>query len=107
MGSTKKTLKRKGATHLACAFFGEAVHEDKDLYVEALKTARMSADMTGWTRLMLAFIGRSAVANLDRLPRPHGFYVSCLPVKISGASAGWCRAVAFVPEPDAGPTPAT
>jgi kynurenine formamidase len=38
------------------------------------------------------------LANLDQLPRPHGFVVSCLPVKIQGASAGWCRAVALVPE---------
>lgn len=38
------------------------------------------------------------LANLDRIPRPHGFYVSCLPVKIHRASAGWCRAVALVPE---------
>ena len=38
------------------------------------------------------------LANLDRLPRPHGFYVSCLPVKVKGASAGWCRAVALVPD---------
>jgi kynurenine formamidase len=38
------------------------------------------------------------LANLDQLPRPHGFFVSCLPVKIQGASAGWCRAVALVPE---------
>jgi kynurenine formamidase len=38
------------------------------------------------------------LANLDRIPRPHGFWVSCLPVKIKGASAGWCRAVALVPE---------
>ncbi len=38
------------------------------------------------------------LANLDQIPRPHGFYVSCLPVKIAGASAGWCRAVALVPE---------
>lgn len=38
------------------------------------------------------------LANLDRLPRPHGFHVSCLPVKIKDASAGWCRAVALVPE---------
>jgi len=36
------------------------------------------------------------LANLDQLPRPHGFYVSCLPVKIKGASAGWCRAIALV-----------
>jgi kynurenine formamidase len=38
------------------------------------------------------------LANLDRLPRPFGFYVSCLPVKIHRASAGWCRAVALVPK---------
>ena len=37
------------------------------------------------------------LANLDLLP-PHGFYVSCLPIKIKAASAGWCRAVALVPE---------
>jgi cell filamentation protein, protein adenylyltransferase len=48
-------LRRKGATRAACIFFGEAVHEDKELYVEALKTARISADMTAWTRLMLPF----------------------------------------------------
>lgn len=38
------------------------------------------------------------LANLDLLPQPYGFYVSCLPVKIHRASAGWCRAVALVPE---------
>jgi kynurenine formamidase len=38
------------------------------------------------------------LANLERLPRPHGFYVSCFPVKIKGGSAGWCRAVALVPQ---------
>lgn len=37
------------------------------------------------------------LANLDQLPSPHRFYVSCLPVKIKAASAGWCRAVALVP----------
>jgi kynurenine formamidase len=37
------------------------------------------------------------LTNLDQLPHPHGFYVSCLPVKIKGGSAGWCRAVALVP----------
>lgn len=37
------------------------------------------------------------LANLDLIPRPHGFYVSCLPVKIERASAAWCRAVALVP----------
>jgi len=62
-------LRRKGTTRVACAFLGEAVHEDKDLYVEALKTARISADMTAWTRLMVSCLGRSAAANLDRLTR--------------------------------------
>jgi kynurenine formamidase len=38
------------------------------------------------------------LANLQLIPRPHGFWISCLPVKIRGASAGWCRAVALVPE---------
>ena len=36
------------------------------------------------------------LANLDRLPAPYGFTVSCLPVKIERASAAWCRAVAIV-----------
>lgn len=38
------------------------------------------------------------LANLEKLPRAHGFYVSCLPVKIKEGSAGWCRAVALIPE---------
>ena len=38
------------------------------------------------------------LANLDQIPVPHGFLVSCLPVKIKAASAAWCRAVAIVPE---------
>jgi kynurenine formamidase len=33
--------------------------------------------------------------NLECLP-PHGFTVSCLPVKIRGASAGWTRAIAII-----------
>jgi cyclase len=33
--------------------------------------------------------------NLDQLPRPYGFTVSCLPIKITGAGAGWARAVAI------------
>jgi kynurenine formamidase len=34
--------------------------------------------------------------NLGALPGERGFTVSCLPVKITGASAGWCRAVAIL-----------
>jgi len=37
------------------------------------------------------------LANLEKLPQPHGFYVSCLPIKIKGGSGGWCRAVALIP----------
>ena len=35
--------------------------------------------------------------NLEALPA-HGFTVSCFPVKIRGASAGWTRAVAILDE---------
>ena len=38
------------------------------------------------------------LTNLGDIKRPHGFQVSCFPVKIKGASAGWCRPVAIVPE---------
>ncbi len=38
------------------------------------------------------------LANLDLIPHPTGFVVSCLPVKIKAASAAWCRAIALVPE---------
>jgi cyclase len=39
------------------------------------------------------------LTNLDRIGRPHGFQVTCFPVKLAGADAGWCRVVATVPEP--------
>jgi hypothetical protein len=35
--------------------------------------------------------------NLEALPA-HGFTISCFPVKIRGASAGWTRAVAILDE---------
>ncbi|MCW5710698.1 cyclase family protein [Shinella sp.] len=35
------------------------------------------------------------LANLESLPST-GFEVSCFPVKVEGASAGWCRAVAIL-----------
>jgi Fic family protein len=75
-------VKAKGLTRSACAFLGEAVHEDKQLYVEALKMARTSGDMTAWTRLMLGFLCRTATANLDRLRR------------LGALDAEWRRAVA-------------
>jgi cyclase len=38
------------------------------------------------------------LANLGAQPVDHGFTVSCLPVKITGAGAGWTRAVAWLEE---------
>lgn len=37
------------------------------------------------------------LCGLGGLPGARGFTVSALPVKLAGASAGWCRAVAIVP----------
>ena len=36
------------------------------------------------------------MANLGAIPRPFGFKVSCFPVKIKSASAGWVRPVAII-----------
>jgi kynurenine formamidase len=38
------------------------------------------------------------MANLSAIGTPTGFKVCCFPVKIKGASAGWCRPVAIVDE---------
>jgi kynurenine formamidase len=35
------------------------------------------------------------LANLDALPKPFGFKVSCFPIKLTGGSAGWSRVVAL------------
>lgn len=37
------------------------------------------------------------MTGLDKLPAPFGFKVSCFPVKIKNASAGWTRPVAIFP----------
>ncbi len=36
------------------------------------------------------------LANLEELPQPFGFKLSCFPIKITGAGAGWSRAVALI-----------
>lgn len=36
------------------------------------------------------------LGNLEEIPKSHGFKVACFPVKISKATAGWCRAVAII-----------
>jgi Fic/DOC family len=62
-------LRSKGAAISPCAFLGEAVHAGRKVYVDALRAARLSGDMTAWTRLMLMFLERTATANLARLDR--------------------------------------
>lgn len=43
------------------------------------------------------------LCDLDQLPRPHGFTVIALPVKLDAASAGWSRVVAVYEDgPDRG-----
>jgi hypothetical protein len=62
-------LRSKGAAIFPCAVFGEAVHAGRKVYADALRAARLSGDMTAWTRLMLLFLERTATANLGRLDR--------------------------------------
>ena len=49
------------------------------------------------------FVGRrreychmERMGNLGAIPKPHGFMVSCLPVKVKDTGASWCRAVAIL-----------
>lgn len=49
------------------------------------------------------FVGRETeychiekLANLDKIPKPHGFKVVAFPIKIDRASAGWVRPVAII-----------
>lgn len=36
------------------------------------------------------------LANLDKIPQPHGFKVICFPVRIKNTGAAWVRAVAVI-----------
>lgn len=36
------------------------------------------------------------LANLDKIPKPFGFKISCFPVKVRDAGAGWARVVAII-----------
>ena len=42
------------------------------------------------------FCHMERLGNLGAIPKPFGFTVSCLPVKVRGAGAGWARVVAMV-----------
>jgi Fic family protein len=67
-------LRHKGVALHACAFMGEAVHHDKELYVQALKHARRTGDMGSWSRVCLSLIAQTATANSERLERLGGIY---------------------------------
>jgi Fic family protein len=60
-------LKWKDTTKMASAFVGEAVHENKDLYIDGLKNARLTGDMTPFVRLFLSFLKQTADQNTVRL----------------------------------------
>lgn len=62
-------LRTKGATRNACCFLGEAVHQDKQTYVSALKRGRLTGDMGAWTRVFLSLAAQTAGLNLDRIGR--------------------------------------
>jgi Fic family protein len=51
------------------SYIGEAIHANKDLYVDALKRGRSTGDMAHWTRLLLSFAAQMAEWNLSRLER--------------------------------------
>jgi cyclase len=97
---------------------GPAVHLLLDLGVRVIGTDAFSLDapfadvlaryrQTGDRSVLWPahFAGRDReycqierLANLDALPEPYGFRVACFPVKITGAGAGWARAVAMIDE---------
>lgn len=44
------------------------------------------------------FCHMERLGNLGAIPQPYGFTVSCLPVKVRNAGAGWARVVAIIDE---------
>lgn len=42
------------------------------------------------------FCHMERMGHLGDIPKPYGFQVSCLPVRVKNAGAGWCRAVAII-----------
>jgi kynurenine formamidase len=44
------------------------------------------------------FCHMERLGNLGAIPKPFGFTVSCLPVKVKNAGAGWARVVAMINE---------
>jgi kynurenine formamidase len=53
---------------------------------------------THFARIEIGYCHMEKLANLSAIGRPYGFTVSCFPVKIKRASAGWVRPVAIIEE---------
>lgn len=71
-------LRRKGMLGHACAFLGEAVHLNKNVYVDALKDARRTGEFSAWTRVFCSMVAQSAASNLDRLEKLGQIYTRWL-----------------------------
>lgn len=59
-------MRAKGETKAACAFLGEAVHANKDLYIDALKDGRRTGDLVPYSRVFLSMVRQTAESNIDR-----------------------------------------
>ncbi|MNI78064.1 hypothetical protein D3C73_1344110 [compost metagenome] len=42
------------------------------------------------------YVHMERLCNLDQVPHPFHFKVSCFPVKLTGSGASWIRAVAMI-----------
>lgn len=71
-------VKRKGALGHACAFLGEAVHLNKNVYVDALKDARRTGEFSAWTRVFCSMVAQNAASNLERLDQLGQIYTRWL-----------------------------
>jgi Fic family protein len=71
-------MRWKGVLRHPCAFIGEAVHLNKNVYVDALKDGRRAGDFGPWVRVFCAFAAQTAAANLDRLDRLGQIYARWL-----------------------------
>ena len=73
---------------------------DQPLYMQAADVARTGAKGVFWAahQADLEYAQIERLVGLDALPAT-GFTVSCLPLRIVGASAAPARAIALVPEP--------
>ena len=70
-----------------------------EVVAETPRTKSLLLEVPGWeghkAGRHTGYCHIEKLANLEQLP-PTGFMVSCFPVKIERASAGWTRAVAIL-----------